>query len=291
MSRLNPRLLKVVMVRPGRSTRVFLVAASAVILVCASLLATVGDARSPKPHMAKAPTYVRACNQKTGPRESIGDLNIRLKVACATGQKAYKLALYPATGSRGPAGPRGPEGPRGPQGPQGPAGSGGSAAEFGVANVLVSRGGGAPVIWATFSSTLGSPVGTTVGGQVRFSCSAAQAPCKVSIAAAVLSHRTGTTTLFPRVLIQKQDGPREPQTFCEYANGGDNNGAVDHIQRVPMDTHVASIDKPLELGIGGTLDCGSTQEFSPTVKEIWVPSASTSGSTAFYDVWATLTFE
>ena len=296
MSKLIPRLPKRTMVRPRRATRVFLVAASAAILVGVSVFATVGDARSPRARAAKAPVYVRACNQKTGPAESIGDLNIRLHIACGKGQKPFKLALYPAAGARGPAGPKGPPpgpkgpaGPRGPQGPQGPAGGGVSAAEYAVANVLVSRGGAAPVVWATFSATLGSPVGTTAGGQVRFSCSAAQAPCKVSVAAAVLSRRTGSAHLFPRVLIHKEDGPRAPQTFCEYANGADNSGAVDHIARVPMDTHVTSIHTPLAMGIGGTLDCDSGQPFSPTVKQIWVPNAST-GGTAFYDVWATLTF-
>ena len=298
MSQLVSRLLRQTAVRSRRSTSVFLVAASAAILVGVSLLATVGDARSPKTQTAKAPVYVRACNQRTGPTESIGDLNIRLRIACAKGQKALKLALYPAAGARGPAGPsgpagpqgpKGPKGPPGPQGPQGPAGGGASAAEYAVANVLVSRGGARPVVWATFSTTFGSPVGTTAGGLVRFSCSAAQAPCKVSVAAAVLSRRTGAAHLFPRVLIQKEDGPRAPQTFCEYANGADNNGAVDHIHRVATDTHVTSIDTPLMMGIGGTLDCDSDQPFSPTVKQIWVPNAST-GGTAFYDVWTTFTF-
>ena len=234
MSQLVSRLLRQTAVRSRRSTSVFLVAASAAILVGVSLLATGGDARSPKTQTAKAPVYVRACNQRTGPTESIGDLNIRLRIACAKGQKALKLALYPADGRAVPPAladlpvPRDP----GATGSAGPARSRRRrrlAAEYAVANVLVSRGGARPVVWATFSTTFGSPVGTTAGGLVRFSCSAAQAPCKVSVAAAVLSQRTGAAHLFPRVLIQKEDGPRAPQTFCEYANGADNNGAVDHI--------------------------------------------------------------
>lgn len=293
MSKFGPRLLKEALARSSRVTRVFLVAASAAILVGVSLFATVGDALAPQAHATKTPGFVRACDQKTGSRDSVGDLNIRLHTACAKGQKAFKLALFPAArgpaGPSGPAGPKGPAGPQGPRGPKGPAGSGGSAAEYAVGNVLVSRGGAAPVVWATFSATLGSPLGTTAGGQVRFSCSAAQAPCKVSIAAAVLSHRSGSAHVFPRLLIQKEDGPGAPQTFCEYANGADNNGALDRISRVPMGTHAASINKPLAMGIGGTLDCDSHQPFSPTVKDIWVPNASP-GGTAFYDVWATLTF-
>ena len=290
MSKLGPRLLKGTLARTSRVTRVFWVAASAAILVGVSLFATVGDARSPQARTAAAPAYVSACNQRTGPTDSVGDLNIRLHTACAKGQTAFKLSLYPAArGPAGPAGPAGPKGPKGPRGPQGPGGSGGSGAEYAVANVLVSRGGAAPVVWATFSATLGSPVGTTAGGLVRFSCSAAQAPCKVSLAAAVLSGRSGSAHVFPRLLIQKEDGPGAPQTFCEYANGADNSGALDRIARVPMDTHAASINRPLAMGIGGTLDCDSHQPFSPTVEEIWVPNAST-GGTAFYDVWATLTF-
>ena len=110
MSRLGPRLLKGSLVRSSRVTRVFLVAASAALLVGVSLFATVGDASSPQAHTAKAPAYVSACDQKTGPSESIGDLNVRTHTACAKGQKAFKLALYPA--ARGPAGPRGPPVPR-----------------------------------------------------------------------------------------------------------------------------------------------------------------------------------
>ena len=46
------------------------------------------------------------------------------------------------------------------------------------------------------------------------------------------------------------------------------------------------------MGIGGSLDCGSTQPYPPTgtVDEIWVPAASNGTETAFYDVSATLTF-
>src|SRR6185437_4122288 len=101
MSKLIPRLLTRTKVRSPRAARVFLVAASAAILVGVSVFATAGDARSPKAHAAKAPVFVRACDQRTGPAESIGDLNIRLHVACGKGQKALKLALYPATAARG----------------------------------------------------------------------------------------------------------------------------------------------------------------------------------------------
>lgn len=72
-----------------------------------------------------SPQFVAACSQRTGPTESVGDLNVRLKTACAKGQKPVKLALYPVVSTPGPTGPTGPQGPSGPTGPQGPTGSGG----------------------------------------------------------------------------------------------------------------------------------------------------------------------
>ena len=105
-------------------------------------------------------------------------------------------------------------------------GGGGANAEFGVANVFVSRGGERPARFATFSVTLGSPAGSTTGGQFRFSCSQAQAPCKVSLGAAVISAISGDAILYPRLLIHKQDGDSVPITFCEYADGANNNLGV-----------------------------------------------------------------
>ena len=54
--------------------------------------------------------------------------------------------------------------------PKSGGGGGGANAEFGVANVFVSRGG-EPARFATFSATLGSPAGTT-----RAARSASRAP-------------------------------------------------------------------------------------------------------------------
>jgi hypothetical protein len=171
-------------------------------------------------------------------------------------------------------------------------GGGGANAEFGVANVFVSRGG-EPARFATFSATLGSPAGTTTGGAFRFSCSQAQAPCKVSLGAAVISERSGEAILYPRLLIHKQNGDSVPITFCEYADGANNNLGIDRIRRVPtLGDAIVAMQEPLDMGIGGSLDCGSTQPYPPngTVREIWVPAASNGTETAFYDVSATLTF-
>jgi hypothetical protein len=159
-----------------------------------------------------------------------------------------------------------------------------------VVSVFVDRGSG-PTRYATFSAALGSPAGTTAGGDFRFSCSAAQAPCKISYGAAVISNQSGNALVHPRLLIHKEDGPGASMTFCEYADGANNTAGLAQITRVP--TLVAAenaMDTALSMGIGGTLDCGSTQTYSPEVTEIWVPAASNGTSTAFYDVAATFAF-
>ncbi len=256
-------------------------AASAAVILGVTLLVTAVDARSPSAQTAaaaRAPKYVSArCEQRTGPHASVGDLNVHLSKACAKGQKPLKLVLFPISGATGPAGPQGPPGPDGPLGPVGPSGgtgstgpsgpSGGSTAgEYAVANVFVSRGGGAPAIWATYSGALGSPIGTTTGGDFRFTCSIAQArvQIKVSIAAAVLSNTPGSALMYARVTIYKQFVD-DPEVLCEYADGSDNNGTPATISRVPMSTSVVSISTPLNMGIGGSLDCGTSQPYTPTV--------------------------
>jgi hypothetical protein len=66
--------------------------------------------------------FIPACPQRTGSPESVGDLNVLLKSACAKNQKPLKLALFPVAGVRGPQGPKGDTGPQGPIGATGPAG-------------------------------------------------------------------------------------------------------------------------------------------------------------------------
>jgi hypothetical protein len=66
--------------------------------------------------------------------------------------------------------------------------------------------------------------------------------------------------------------------------------ALAQIPRVPsLQDAVSAMQTPLSMGIGGSLDCGSTQTYTPEVTEIWVPAAS-AGDTAFYDVAATFAF-
>ena len=108
----------------------------------------------------------------------------------------------------------------------------------------------------------------------------------------MISDQTGNALVHPRLLIHKEDSPGVPITFCEYADGADNNAGTDQITRVP--TLVAAenaMDTSLEMGIGGTLDCGSGQVYplGGKLTEIWVPAA-TATDPAYYDVAATFAF-
>ena len=149
------------------------------------------------------------------------------------------------------------------------------AGGYGVAQVLVQRGSGSATPWATYSTTLGSPVGDTASGTFRFTCSPANAPCRVSVAA--YATKNGVT-MYPRLLIYQQDyNSGGPEVYCEYGDGTDNNGGVATL------TQSAS---PVTLGIGGTLDCpGHTQTYPAggTASEIDV-------NAGYYDVQSTFQF-
>lgn len=112
---------------------------NALIAAATALLVSVGVAGADAP-----PPFVRACVQRTGSIESVGDLNVRLPRACAKGQKPLKLALYPVHGVQGPPGPQGPQGPpgspggpAGPPGPTGPTGPAGATGPPGVSDYSV----------------------------------------------------------------------------------------------------------------------------------------------------------
>jgi len=54
---------------------------------------------------------------------------------------------------------------------------------------------------------------------------------------------------------------------------------------------IDAMQAPLDMGIGGTLDCGSTQPVQPDRgRDLDAPTASNGTETAFYDVSSTLTF-
>ncbi|HEU5216197.1 MAG TPA: hypothetical protein VFU30_11710 [Gaiellaceae bacterium] len=186
-----------------------------------------------------------------------------------------------ATGAQGPTGATGAQGPTGATGAQGPKGDKGDpgknapAPTYGIAQVLVSRGGHAAVPWATYSTSLGSPVGDTASGTFRFTCSTANAPCVLS--AQAYTTDSGTVTLYPRILIYKSDiNTGQVSGQCEYVDGTDNNGGQ---------ATLTQTSAPITLGIGGTLDCGSSQAYPPNgvASEIEVPAG-------YYDVFSTFTF-
>lgn len=206
-----------------------------------------------------------------------------------------------ATGSQGPAGPVGAQGPkgdtgsqglRGDPGPQGPrgdkgdkgdtgaAGSDAPAEEYGVAIVRVQRGTGGQAPWAVYSTELGSPVGDTTGGSFRFTCNPEQAPCKVSVAAKILSDTsTASGLVYPRVLIHRgggRDSSIEPMFYCEYGDGPTNT-----ITRRPK-SDAAPTGDPVTINIGGSADCGVSTT-AGDVTEILVREG-------YYDVWSTFQF-
>jgi hypothetical protein len=187
--------------------------------------------------------------------------------------KGFKLAWNQkgATGARGPAGPAGPPGKNA------------QALPYGIGQVLVDRGSGATP-WATYSTTLGSPVGDTESGTFRFTCTNVTAGCNLSVQAYTTA---SGYKVYPRVLIYKTDatGATPVMSTCEYADGSDNNGAL-----TPVGTSATS-PTTVPLGIGGTLDCGSTVQSYPSngvVNYINVPGAA--GEGMHYDVFTTLTF-
>jgi hypothetical protein len=269
-----------------RARKMLVPGASVATLVGLTVLVTGGFAQpsDESPDVvaaAKKKGFVPACTQRSGHNESKGDLNIRLREFCAKGQKPLKLATWPLKGKRGP------QGPQGPQGPPGPPSGGGSADEYGVANVFVQRGSGERTRWATYSVTLGSPVGATTGGHFRFTCTQQHVRCKVSIGAAVLSNGSGRAVVHPRIIIHRQDATSSgtPMTYCEYVDGDANQ-----ISRVPLRTAVGEIREPLRMDAGGSFDCGGGQTGTPArAEEIWVPTGSPAAD-AYYDVWTTLTF-
>src|SRR5262245_33356215 len=245
------------------------------------------------------------CVELKGGKATRRDVKFREGSTCKAGERQVAVPVGFAgsqgpTGAAGPAGPQGPEGlagaggPAGSPGPTGlagPPGQNAPAQEWAVVSVFVDRGNG-PTRYATFSGTLGSPAGTTMSGAFRFSCSPAQAPCRISYGAAVISDQTGNSLVHPRLLIHKESGAiaNAPIEFCEYADGANNNAGLAQVPRMPsLGDDATALRTPLSMGIGGSLDCGSAQPYTPEVTEIWVPAA-TATDPAFYDVAATFAF-
>ena len=112
----------------------------------------------------------------------------------------------------------------------------------------------------------------------------------------MLSDTKGSAHVYARVLIYKEVAGAD-QAFCEYADGADNNGASAEVSKVPMDTSVTSISDKLDMGIGSTLDCKTTNPAQPkpsngVVQDIWVPNDPTGpNGVASYDVATTFAFK
>lgn len=183
-------------------------------------------------------------------------------------------------GSNGLPGATGPQGAKGDQGPQGVPGFNG----YGIANVLVSRSAATATVWAQYTTPLGSPIGNdTTGGTFRFTCSTVQAPCKVSVQAAVLAG--ADRLIYPRLILTRDGdgsgGGSPALVACEYADGSTGSApmTVPHQVSSTSPTYTA-----VPVNIGGSADCGNTPAGpAGDVASIIVPNG-------YYDVTSTFTF-
>jgi hypothetical protein len=207
----------------------------------------------------------------------------------ATGPQGLKgdSGLAGADGATGLQGPKGENGLKGDKGDAGDAGAPGTdgkdapAAAYGVAAVSVQRGSSAASVWASYSTRLGSPIGDTASGSFRFTCSVAQAPCAISVKAAVLG--SADHAIYPRLLVYKSGpiGVAGPETTCEYGDG--SNGAAP----LALTAQAASASPAytaVPLNIGNTADCLNDPAVpAGDVSTIIVPSG-------YYDVFSTFQF-
>lgn len=187
-------------------------------------------------------------------------------------------------GQNGVDGKTGADGARGLQGERGEDGQPGRdapAREYGIAQVFVSRSAKTATPWATYSTLLGAPapVGDTTSGTFRFTCSDAQAPCTIALKAGVISPNAGAHTVYPRVLVYREDyNAGGPSTECEYVDGS-TGAAPASVANAP----VLSL-QALTLNIGGTADCNGPVTTAGDVPVVTVPSG-------FYDVTTTVAFQ
>lgn len=155
---------------------------------------------------------------------------------------------------------------------------------FGVANIMVhtSATSDAPSVWGTFDTVLaGGPVGDIAAGFTRFTCKLA-AGCDLTVTA--YSTQSGET-IYPDVLLTREDNTTGGKFTCEYADGSDNNGATTAL------TGTKASPTAVPLGIGLTADCGSTVQTGgqpASVTHINVPG--TDGQGDHYDVDVKFTF-
>jgi hypothetical protein len=148
-----------------------------------------------------------------------------------------------------------------------------AATTFGVAQLQVDG-----TTWAQYEAPeLGAPGGDQAAGTVRFTCRNATAGCDVSLKA--FSTADGWT-IYPRIVLEKEDNTSGAKLTCEYVDGVTNNGLAQPLGSGPV---------TVGLAIGTTADCGSTvQTTAGSVNHINVPGAT--GQGIHYDAFVTLTF-
>ena len=161
----------------------------------------------------------------------------------------------------------------------------GAFTEYGIASIVVSKGGGLAIPHAAYSTPLGSPVADTTGGVFRMTCDAEEAPCTIAVKAAALSNGDigGTVRFLPRVLVMKGGTPStttEPDIMCEYADGADAPAGLFDLTKQAL-AAVPDFEDIL-IDIGGSADCGIAGP-GGAVASIAVPEG-------FYDVHASFAF-
>ena len=110
---------------------------------------------------------------------------------------------------------------------------------------------------------------------------ASNAPCTVSVAAAILSRSAGDGAVYPRVLIYRQDyNAGGPEVYCEYGDGSIGSAPL-AIANQPFSS--TPTYTPVPINIGGSADCGGPITTAGDVSVITVPSG-------YYDVHSTFVF-
>lgn len=151
------------------------------------------------------------------------------------------------------------------------------ATTFGVGQVWINTKFG-NTQWAQYETAeLGAPGGDQASGSFRFSCTLAGG-CDLSLKA--FSTADGST-VYPRIILEKESNDNGAKFTCEYADGADNNNST---------FALTSTATTVPMGIGGTADCGGTQaDFTGgPVTSINVPGEA--GQGIHYDAFVTLTF-
>ena len=176
----------------------------------------------------------------------------------------------------------GPAGTNGKDGKDGAPGKDAPTLDGGAVHVNVTRGERTST-WAYYPTTLDALLGGTTGGTFRFTCTAAQAPCAIAAEAAVISDKTGTENLYPRLSVSvdgTQETAPQPRFYCEYADGSTGGGYALLTKQPRTSTPTYT---PVPVNIGGTADCFASPQPGGDVVSIQVPEG-------YYNVTSTFVF-